>query len=129
MSALLQRVAFALALAATASFIPLQAQPLVSTRWGLLLGGNFNMAGIGWAQWVSDPKRPGGQFGSKIYNDGQGGGFYGGLTFQTSITDAIHFGTPMITGVCWQLMSRIERVTGLPRPRQPRTITTITSST
>ena len=70
-----------------------QAPPVVSTRLGLLLGGNFNMAGIGWAQWVSDPKRPGGQFGSKIYNDGQGGGFYGGLTFQTSITDAIHFGT------------------------------------
>lgn len=70
-----------------------QAPPVVSTRLGLLLGGNFNMAGIGWAQWVSDPKRPGGQFGSKIYNDGQGGGLYGGMTFQTSITDAIHFGT------------------------------------
>ncbi|MFM8771606.1 MAG: hypothetical protein ACKOE4_06255 [Candidatus Kapaibacterium sp.] len=24
-----------------------QTQPVVATRWGLLLGGNFNMAGIG----------------------------------------------------------------------------------
>ncbi len=45
----------------TLSDVLAQRQPVVSTRWGALLGGNFNMAGIGWAQWVSDPKRPGGQ--------------------------------------------------------------------
>lgn len=76
----------------TLSDVLAQRQPVVSTRWGALLGGNFNMAGIGWAQWVSDPKRPGGQFGSKVYNDGQGGGLYGGLSFQTAVTDALHFG-------------------------------------
>lgn len=69
-----------------------QAPPVVSTRWGLMLGGNFNMAGIGYAKWVADPKRPGGQFSQDLYKDGQGGGLYGGLTFQTAITSGIHFG-------------------------------------
>jgi outer membrane protein OmpA-like peptidoglycan-associated protein len=70
-----------------------QAPPIVSTRWGLLLGGNFNMAGIGYAKWVTDPNRPIGQFNQDYYNDGQGGGLYGGLSFQTSLTDGLHFGT------------------------------------
>lgn len=41
---------------------------------------------------MSDPNRPGGQFSQDMYKDGQGGGLYGGLSFQTSIFDGVHFG-------------------------------------
>ena len=93
MRSIIRPFLLAVAMGAAVIHVFAQAPPSVSTRWGLLAGGNVNMTGIGWGQWVTDPKRPGGQFGSKVYNDGVGGGFYGGLSFQTALTDAIHFGT------------------------------------
>ena len=42
----------------------------VSTRWGLHLGGNYNIAGIGFGNWVKDPNRNGPQFSELVYNDG-----------------------------------------------------------
>lgn len=70
-----------------------QVMPTVSTRWGLHLGGNYNIAGVGYGNWANDPNRNGPQFSELVYNDGSGGGLYGGLTFQGSITDALHIGT------------------------------------
>lgn len=70
-----------------------QVTPTVSTRWGLHLGGNYNMAGVGFGNWAKDPNRNGPQFSELVYNDGQGAGFYGGINLQTSLSDNFHFGT------------------------------------
>ena len=70
-----------------------QAPPSVTTRWGLHLGGNYNIAGIGFGNWAQDPNRKGPQFSELVYNDGSGGGLYGGLSAQFSISDNFHFGT------------------------------------
>jgi hypothetical protein len=70
-----------------------QITPTVSTRWGLHLGGNYNIAGIGFGNWAKDPNRNGPQFSELVYNDGYGGGIYGGINLQTSLSDNFHFGT------------------------------------
>ncbi len=70
-----------------------QVSPTVSTRWGLHLGGNYNIAGVGFGNWAKDPNRSGPQFSELVYNDGQGAGLYAGVNFQTAITDNFHFGT------------------------------------
>lgn len=70
-----------------------QTVPSTSPRWGLHAGGNYNMAGVGYGNWAKDPNRNGPQFSELVYNDGQGGGLYGGLMLQASITDALHIGT------------------------------------
>lgn len=70
-----------------------QISPSVPTRWGLHLGGNYNIAGIGFGNWAKDPNRNGPQFSELVYNDGYGGGLYGGFNLQTSLTDNLHFGT------------------------------------
>jgi len=70
-----------------------QVVPSTSPRWGVHAGGNYNMAGVGYGNWATDPNRNGPQFSELVYNDGQGAGFYGGLILQGSITDALHIGT------------------------------------
>lgn len=51
----------------------------VTWRYGVNLGLNYNLSGVGYADWVTDPARPYGQFIEKVINDGSGLGLYLGL--------------------------------------------------
>lgn len=63
------------------------------TRWGVNLGVNYNMAGVGYGFWATGvPLRPGPQFTKLVLNDGSGIGLYGGLNFQTALSDGLFFG-------------------------------------
>lgn len=80
-------------LAISSSTVSAQDPPEVPTRWGMSLGLNYNMSGVGYGYWVLDPLRPNGQFIERVINDGSGIGLYGGLSFQTAISKSLHFGT------------------------------------
>lgn len=82
----------AVVLIATSMGLLAQDPPNVPSRWGLHLGLNYNLSGIGFGYWVPDPNRPSGQFTTLVLNDGSGIGLYGGLNYQTALTDGIHFG-------------------------------------
>lgn len=70
-----------------------QQPPRVPTRWGVQLGLNYNMAGVGYGLWAAgDPLRPGAQFTKLVLNDGSGIGLYGGLSFQTALSNDLFFG-------------------------------------
>jgi len=69
-----------------------QDPPKVPTRWGLHLGLNYNLAGVGFGYWAQDAARPAGQYIDFVANDGSGIGLYGGLNFQTALMDGFHFG-------------------------------------
>jgi len=61
------------------SSIGINAQPedrRVPWRFGVNLGLNYNMAGVGYANWITDPLRPNGQFVPYVMNDGSGIGPY-----------------------------------------------------
>lgn len=78
---------------ATSMSLLAQEPPRVPTRWGLHLGLNYNMAGVGYGYWAAgDPLRPGAQFTKLVLNDGSGIGLYGGLNFQTALTNSLFFG-------------------------------------
>jgi hypothetical protein len=69
-----------------------QEPPRVPTRWGVQLGLNYNMAGVGYGFWAAgDPLRPGAQFTKLVLNDGSGIGLYGGLSFQTAKSVGFRF--------------------------------------
>ncbi|MCX6140227.1 MAG: OmpA family protein [Candidatus Kapabacteria bacterium] len=82
----------AVVLIATSMGLLAQDPPKVPSRWGLHLGLNYNLSGIGFGYWVPDPNRPSGQFTTLVLNDGSGIGLYGGLNYQTALSDGIHLG-------------------------------------
>lgn len=51
----------------------------VTWRYGVNLGLNYNLSGVGYANWVTSPDRPYGQFIEKVLNDGSGLGAYLGV--------------------------------------------------
>ncbi len=68
-----------------------QDPPSVPFRWGAHLGLNYNMAGVGYANWMTDadgnPIRPGGSFIPEVLNDGSGLGLYLGVNAQWQLLD------------------------------------------
>lgn len=72
-------IAVALASLASVAQVSAQSLPYVPWRFGANLGLNYNLAGVGYANWVNDPARPFGQYIPKVINDGSGLGLYGGL--------------------------------------------------
>lgn len=64
-----------------------QERPNVPLRYGAHLGLNYNMAGVGYSDWLKLPERPGGSFIPFVLNDGSGIGLYGGLSAQWSLLD------------------------------------------
>ncbi|HCN06215.1 MAG TPA: hypothetical protein DIS79_11420 [Bacteroidetes bacterium] len=81
----LRSILTTLAMAGTfaASAMAQTTEPYTPWRFGLHLGANYNMAGVGYANWLSPEDqalRPFGQFIRKVSNDGSGIGLYGGLS-------------------------------------------------
>ncbi|MBM4178846.1 MAG: PorT family protein [Ignavibacteria bacterium] len=70
-----------------------QSTPSVTARWGLHLGGNYNIAGVGFGNWAKDPNRNAAQFSELVYNDGSGAGLYGGINMQVALSNRFHLGT------------------------------------
>lgn len=90
MRALKPFLLFTLALMLSASAVWAQ-KPSVPMRWGGHIGLNYNMAGVGYAEWMKDasgaPIRPGGNFIPQVLNDGSGLGLYLGANAQWNIFD------------------------------------------
>lgn len=66
-----------------------QDRPDVPLRYGAHLGLNYNMAGVGYSDWLQLPERPGGSFIPFVLNDGNGLGLYGGLNAQWMLMDIL----------------------------------------
>ena len=63
--------------------------PSVPWRFGGHLGLNFNMAGVGYSDWLKAPERPGGSFVPYVRNDGNGLGLYIGASAQYNFFDCL----------------------------------------
>ncbi len=79
-------LAFAIIIAATTTA---QEKPNVPLRYGAHLGLNYNMAGVGYSDWLQLPSRPGGSFIPFVLNDGNGLGLYGGLNAEWRLIDIL----------------------------------------
>lgn len=64
-----------------------QTAPNVPWRYGLHLGANYNMTGIGYGLWAAE--LPNGSFVEKEINDGNAIGLYGGLNAQYMFTTSL----------------------------------------
>ena len=84
-------LAILVALVGMSSQVMAQDPPSVPFRWGAHLGLNYNMAGVGYANWMTDengnPIRPGGSFIPEVLNDGSGLGLYIGVSAQWQLLD------------------------------------------
>lgn len=64
-----------------------QNRPNVPFRYGAHLGLNYNMAGVGYSNWLQASDRPFGSFIPYVRNDGNGLGLYAGLDAQWMLLD------------------------------------------